>query len=52
MILWILLSVSLFICSFWGKSDTIRRNCSIALTAWLIFSMAMLLLGVDPNLPD
>lgn len=52
MIGWFLVSAILFFTSFCTKKDTTRQMGQMLLAAWMIFSVGMLILGVDPRLTD
>lgn len=49
MILWVIISGGMFYGTFWGKTAKVRRGFSIVLTAWVLFSLALHMLG-GPNL--
>lgn len=52
MIGWFLVSATLFFVSFCTKKHSTRRTGLMLLSAWMILSVGMLLLGVDPRIAD
>ncbi len=52
MFLWTLIAGGLYGGAFCSTKRNVRRTCLQLLVAWLVFSVIMLLLGVDPNARD